>query len=122
MQSSGAEFKIKFRKRLYEWTLELIVFIDKLPRGVSSEVMAKQLMRSGTSILANFVEAQAASSRKDFINFLNHALKSANESVVWLELLSDTGKVEKASAKRLSVELGELAGVLGKSISTLKKS
>ncbi len=122
MQSSGAEFKIKFRKRLYEWTLELIVLIDKLPRGVSSEVIAKQLMRSGTSVLANFVEAQAASSRKDFINFLNHALKSANESVVWLELLSDIGKVEKASAKRLSVELGELAGVLGKSISTLRKS
>ena len=60
-----------------------------------NEVMGKQLLRSGTSILANYVEANSASSRKDFINFFTYSLKSANESKVWLSLLKDLDKGDK---------------------------
>jgi len=92
MENDNVKFKNEFKKRLYNWVLRLIKFIDKLPKDSICSVMGKQLMRSGTSILANYIEANSASSKKDFINFFTHSLKSANESKVWLTLLRDTSK------------------------------
>ena len=82
--------------------------------------MGKQLMRSGTSILANYIEANSASSKKDFINFFTHSLKSANESKVWLTLLRDTSKGDQKELKWLLDELVEIANILASSILTLK--
>jgi four helix bundle protein len=82
--------------------------------------MGKQLLRSGTSVLANYIEANSASSKKDFINFFTHALKSANESKVWLNLLHDIGKGDRAELEWLLKELIEVANVLASSILTLK--
>jgi four helix bundle protein len=83
MQNDNVKFKNEFKKRLYSFVLDLIKFIDDLSKDSVCKVISNQLLRSGTSILANFIEAQAASSKKDFINFLNYSLKSANESKVW---------------------------------------
>jgi len=71
--------------------------------------MGKQLLRSGTSVLANYIEANSASSKKDFINFFTHALKSANESKVWLTLLRDTDKGDRTELEWLLKELIEIA-------------
>lgn len=57
MQNDNAKFKNEFKKRLYQWVLRLIKFLDALPKGMVSEVMGKQLLRSGTSVLANYIEA-----------------------------------------------------------------
>ncbi len=70
MLNDKEQFKAEFKKRVYAYTLRLIRFIEKLPRDhVSSTLGRDQLLRSGTSIVANFSEARAASSKKDFINF-----------------------------------------------------
>ncbi|KAF0121585.1 MAG: hypothetical protein FD151_1162 [bacterium] len=82
--------------------------------------MGDQLLRSATSIGANIIEAQAASSRKDFRNFLNHALKSANETKFWLGLLRDSGKKTGEEINPLMKEAKELANILASSILTLK--
>lgn len=82
--------------------------------------MGKQLLRSGTSIIANYIEANSASSKKDFINFFTHALKSSNESKVWLALLRDTDKGDKAEIKWLIAELLEISNILASSILKLK--
>ena len=82
--------------------------------------MGKQLLRSGTSILANYIEANSASSKKDFINFFTHSLKSANESKVWLCLLRDTSKEEKNKLEWLLTESLEISNVLASSILTMK--
>ena len=82
MKNDSVKFKNKFKRRLYNWVLRLIKFIDKLPKDSICNVMGKQLLRSGTSILANYIEANSASSKRDFINFFTHSLKSANESKV----------------------------------------
>jgi four helix bundle protein len=58
--------------------------------------------------------------KKDFINFFTHALKSANESKVWLALLRDTDKGDKLELRWLLDELIEISNVLAKSILTLK--
>jgi len=114
------QFKTEFKKRLYNWVLRLIKFIDKLPKDSVCNVLGKQLLRSGTSILANYIEANSASSKKDFINFFTHSLKSANESKVWLVLLKDTNKGNKEESSWLLNELIEIANVLASSIITLK--
>ena len=120
MQNDNAKFKNEFKKRLYNWVLRLIKFIDKLPKTSVGDIMGKQLLRSGTSVLANYIEANSASSKKDFINFFTHSLKSANESKVWLTLLRDTNKGEQSELKFLLDELIEIANVLASSIITLK--
>ena len=120
MENDRAKFKNDFKKRLYEFVLRLITFIERLPKGMVSEVMGKQLLRSSTSILANYIEANSASSKKDFINFFNHSLKSANESKVWLALLRDTGKGEKKELNWFLDELSELSKILASSILTMK--
>ena len=100
--------------------LRLIKFIDKLPKDSVCDIMGKQLLRSGTSVLANYVEANSASSKKDFINFFTHSLKSANESKVWLALLRDTSKGNLGDLEWLLKEIAEVSNVIASSILTMK--
>lgn len=119
MQNNGQ--KLELKKRTYIFSVQIVKLVDILAKGgVSSEVMAKQLMRSATSIGANIIEAQAGSSKKDFTNFFSHALKSANETKFWLGLLKDSGKVSRQNIDPLMGEVTELANILGSSIITLR--
>lgn len=115
------DYKRQLIRRAYKYSLDIIKFIGTLDKDdFVVKITASQLLRSATSIGANIIEAQAASSKKDFINFLNHALKSANESKFWLGLLRDSGKTESDSANVFLKETDELAKILGSSITTLK--
>ena len=69
MENDNAKFKNDFKKRLYCWVLRLIKFLDKLSKTSVNDVMGKQLLRSGTSILANYIEANSASSKKILLFF-----------------------------------------------------
>ena len=121
MQNNNAKFKVEFKKRLYAYTLRLVRYIETLPKdSVGRTIGNNQLMRSGTSILANYVEAQAASSKKDFINFFNHALKSANETKMWLTLLRDLKKGSHKEAMWPLQETTEIGNILATSILTMK--
>ena len=120
MENDSVKFKNDFKKRLYQWVLMLIKFIDTLPKDSVCAIIGKQLLRSGTSILANYIEANSASSKKDFINFFTHSLKSANESKMWLTLLKDLEKGNANELTLLTKELIELANILASSILTLK--
>jgi len=115
-------FKNEFNKRIYKYALDVIKFVDKLPKDTTSQVMAKQLIRSGTSVSANIIEAKAASSKKDYINFYLHALKSANESKLWIGLIRDSKKITETDANKLLDETTEIAKILGASVVTMKKN
>lgn len=108
------------KKRFYQFVLSVVKIIDLLPKDHSTQIIANQLMRSVTSIVANYIEAQAASSKKDFTNFFHHALKSCNETKFWLALLKDTGKAKPEIVNPLLKEAQEISNILGKSIITLK--
>ena len=71
MQNDKENFKKEFKKRLYAFSLKLIEFLDTLPNDSVTRRLGDQLLRSGTSILANYIEGQSASSRKDFTNYFN---------------------------------------------------
>jgi four helix bundle protein len=113
-------FKNEFKKRLYDFTLKLIRFLDKLPEDNVSKRIGDQLLRSGTSIIGNYIEGQAASSRKDFTNFFNISLKSANESKLWFALLRDSGRINPEDIAWFLNELNEIANIFASSILTLK--
>ncbi len=121
MQNNSSKFKMEFKSRLYKWVLNLIKILDSLyKKDFISETMGKQLLRSGTSILANYIEANSASSKKDFINFFTYSLKSANESKVWITLLRDTNKISVENFNLLINELNQIANMLASSIMTMK--
>ena len=110
----------QFKKRIYKFTLDLIKTVEKLPRDPVPRVIFDQLIRSVTSICANYIEAYAASSRRDFTNYFNHSLKSTNESKFWVALLRDSSKMEAKQANKFLAELEEISKILGSSILTLR--
>lgn len=99
MQNQNPKLKTELKHRAYQYSIKVIEFIDTLPKDVSTDIIAKQLLRSTTSIGANIVEAKGASSKRDFTNFFSHSLKSANESLYWLGLLRDAKKINNAQLK-----------------------
>ncbi len=110
----------EFKRRLYNFVLRLIRFVSTLPKDQITRVLNDQLIRSSTSVLGNYIEATASSSRKDYTNFFHHSLKSANESKVWLALLRDSGYGSKNEINWLLNELKEIANIFASSILTLK--
>ncbi len=108
------------RIRSYLFSLEIIKFINSLPKTNSFLTIGNQLLRSATSIGANIIEAQGASSRRDFIKFFQIALKSANETTYWLSLLRDGFKDFINQSTKLLSELEEISKMLGRSLITLK--
>jgi len=114
------EFKQRLIGRAYDYALRVMKLVDKLPKDRSSFIISDQLIRSATSIGANIIEAQSASSRKDFANFLNHSLKSANESRFWLGLIRDSNKAPADEIGKLLKETDEFAKILASSILTLR--
>lgn len=119
-QNHSSKPKNLLKEKSYTLSVRIISFLERLPRSFSVEIMSKQLLRSATSIGANIIEAKASSSRRDFINFLTHALKSANETEYWLCLLRDSKKAEEKSVEMLIEENGQICRMLGSSILTLK--
>ncbi|OGY19055.1 MAG: hypothetical protein A2900_00915 [Candidatus Chisholmbacteria bacterium RIFCSPLOWO2_01_FULL_50_28] len=114
-------FSEELKRRIYRFITDLVKFTETLPKNDPlSRIATNQLLRSGTSIGANYVEAIAGSSKKDFANFLSHCLKSANESKFWLALLRDTGKGAKDKINQLLKELIEISKILGTSVKTLR--
>lgn len=114
------EYKKKLINRAFALAREIIALVDKFPNKRSAWVITDQLLRSATSIGANIIEAQAASSKRDFINFLTHALKSGNETKFWLALSKDIADNELERINTLLKEVLELTKILGSSISKLK--
>jgi four helix bundle protein len=102
------------------YALDIIKFLDSLPKDYISQTIGRQLLRSATSIGANIIEAQASSSKRDFANFYNYSLKSANESKFWLNLLKDSGKSAVNKIKPILEETNELSNILASSILTIK--
>jgi four helix bundle protein len=120
VKSHNLKSKSQLKDRAYDYSIRIIEFMDTLPRDNSTSVIGNQLLRSATSIGANTIEAQASSSKKDFTNFFNHSLKSANESLYWLGLLRDAKKINNSRLNYLLEETEELAKILGASLLTLR--
>jgi four helix bundle protein len=115
--------KLEFRKRIYSYIFRLVRFLSKLPSTPVIREIIGQLMRSGTSIGANYFEAEGASSKKDYQNFFSYALKSANETKFWLAILRDSNLIPRellSECDWLLQETKELASIFASSILTMR--
>jgi four helix bundle protein len=120
MQNERLKFKEEFRQRVYMFALNVIRFVEELPKQQTSRIIGDQLLRSATSIGTNVIEAQGAASRRDYANFFTYALKSANETKFWLGLLRNSGKAPGEVADKLLREITEIPNILATSMLTLK--
>lgn len=109
------------KKRSYVYALDMVKFLRQLPSDYISQTLGKQLLRSATSVGANIIEAQASASKRDFVNFYRHSLKSANESRFWLELIRDSTNEFNEKTKELIEETIELSNILASCIITMKE-
>lgn len=121
MENYNLKFKTGLDQRAYKLALRTIIVLEKIDfRQRSAEVIAKQLIRSITSIAANMIEARSGSSRRDFVNFYQHSLKSANESKFWIAMLLDSKIVELPGLAELLDETEQMSNMLAASIIKLK--
>ena len=115
--------KQEFKIRIYRYVLRFLKFLVKLPNDPVIQEIKSQLTRSGTSMGANYFEAEAASSKKDYQNYFSIALKSTSESRFWLAVLRDSGLVTKvliSECEYLLKEAKEIANIFASSILTMK--
>ena len=121
VQNQNANLKSSnLNDRTYQFSIDIIKFVNELPNKRAFWSIGDQLLRSATSIGANIIEAKASSSRRDFIKFYEIALKSANETKYWLNLLKDSYKLFSPVCEKLLQESTEIGRMLGSSVLTLK--
>ncbi len=109
------------KDRSYWFGINIINLLKKAPRNSASHVISDQLIRSSMSIGANIVKGSAAASKKDFINFYNHALKSAVETRFWLKSLVDSELIDKREVDEYIAEVEELSKILGSIVSKSRR-
>jgi four helix bundle protein len=110
--------KFDLETRLLEFTIRIITVVESLPDSRVCNHLGGQLLRSGSSPVLNYGEAQAAESRKDFIHKLKIILKELRETSICLTLLHRKSFIEDAA---LVKESKELIAIFLKSIETAKK-
>lgn len=99
---------------------EIIAFCSVLTQDIISRPLISQLIRSGTSIGANYMEANGASSKKDFQNKIYICKKEAQETKHWLKMIAACSKTNSAERERLWKECQELTLIFQKITSTLR--
>jgi four helix bundle protein len=118
--NQNSKAKTELRQRCLDLSLKIIRYIKDLPEGREYKVLVDQLLRSATSIGANIVEAKSASSKRDFIKYFEIALKSANETVYWLEILREIDKTDSNRIQDILNEVEVVSRIIAKSVLTMK--
>jgi four helix bundle protein len=108
-----------FKKRTKQLALRVIKVVDALPRNRTADVLGRQLIRSGTSIGANY--RAGCRGTADVIAKLRIVEEEANESAYWMELLIETGLLPEARLSELLQESNEIIAMTVASIRTLQK-
>ncbi|SRR6266478_3310680 len=111
----------ELRDRTKKSALRIIRLFRSLPLKTDTQVLVKQLLRSGTSVAANYRAVCRARSKAEFIARIGIVAKEADESVLWLELLIESGVVGQEKAWELLTEAKELAAIFTASQQTSKK-
>ena len=100
------------QERTFKFGVRVVNLIDRMPRKLSAEILAKQLARSGLSVGANMQEADGAESKDDFIHKVSVAYKEARESRHWLKTIRETVMKSDAEVIELWKEADELVRII----------
>jgi four helix bundle protein len=107
------------RQRTKEFGLRLLRMFSRLPKRTEAQVLGKQILRSGTSVGANYREAYRARSKSEFIAKCGDSLRELEETAYWLELLVEAGIVHSETVGALARECDELIAIF---VTILKRS
>jgi len=95
--------------------------VDTLPRKISADAIARQLIRSATSVAANYRAAQRGRSKAEFIAKIGIVVEEADETVFWLEMLAESNTVALDRVKTLHAEATELLKIFAASQRTARR-
>ena len=110
------------RDKTKHFAVRIIRFVSYLRDEKREFVMSKQILRSATSIGANVRESWNAQSRSDFQHKLSIALKEADETAYWLELLVESEIIDRKQFESLYIDLDEIIAMLTASVKTMKET
>ena len=96
------------RKRTKDFALRIVRLYAALPKNAIAQVLGKQILRSGTSVGAQYREACRAKSNADFISKIEGALQELDETLYWLEMIAESGVVAASRLDSLRKEAEEL--------------
>ncbi len=108
------------KDRTLEFSVKVIKFTESLPTNQSVQIISKQLLRSSSSVGANYRAARRSKSLRDFINKLKIVEEESDETLYWLQLLVKTKLVDSDSINSLIKEADELVAIFVTSINTAK--
>jgi four helix bundle protein len=109
------------KQRTKHFALLLIRLCRTIPSSQEGRIITRQLLRSATSVAANYRAVCRARSRTDFISKLGIVLEEADESSFWLELLVDAGLIQRENVKMSLTEANELVAIFVTSLRTAKE-
>jgi len=105
-------------ERTKRFALRVIRLVSSLPNERAADIIGRQVLRSGTSIGANYREATRAATKKHFASLLSIALREADETLYWLELLRDARLIRAHLLSDLVDECNQLVAILASSVKT----
>jgi four helix bundle protein len=111
----------ELRDRTKAFALRIIRLIRSLPYRTETQILGKQLLRCGTSVAANYRAVCRARSKAEFIA-IGIVAEEADESVLWIELLTESGIVNQEMTRDLLKEAKELSAILTASQQTAKRT
>lgn len=111
-----------FKERSRQFAIRVISLVDALPQQRSADILGKQLLRSATSVAANYRAACRARSTAEFIAKMGIVEEEADESQGWIEMIADAGLVKKERVEELIKEAGELTAMTVASIKTARRN
>ena len=100
------------KERCKALALRVMSLIDHLPKSVQGRVIADQIMRSGTSVAANYRAACRARSKAEFVAKLSIVVEEADETVLWLELIRESQLLPESRIKDLLAEANEITAIM----------
>ena len=104
--------KTEMKQRTKQFALRVLKLADALPKTRSGNAIGGQIVRSGTSVAANYRALCRAKSRADFVNKTSIVEEEADESCFWLELLVDAGLLGSRQVQPLLQEANEITAIL----------
>jgi four helix bundle protein len=113
--------KIDLKERTKRFALMVINIVEMLPKGRTIDVLSRQLLRSGTSVGANYRAACRAKSTADFISKMGIVEEEADETVYWMELIIEAGFSRKDGLNSLLDEANQILAITVSSIKTARK-
>lgn len=116
------EFAKLMSQRTKEIAKKIVILVSGFPQKIEYFVIGKQLLRSATSTAANYRAVVRARSKKEFYSKISITIEECDETLFWLEILSETNLVNNEKIKPIMDETTEILKILSKSIKTMSSN